>query len=73
MVKLASMPKSLADKLREAIRAEMAKGTSLREIARRADVTHTAIRRFADGNGGITLESAESLAKALGVKMEIKN
>jgi transcriptional regulator with XRE-family HTH domain len=59
------MQLSVAEQLREAIRAELAKGTSLREIARRADVAPSAISKFLSGKSCV-VETIEALAKALG-------
>lgn len=58
------LPASVSKSLRDAILAEIAKGESLRSIARRADVAHTIVAKFAKG-GDIRLSSAEALAIAV--------
>ncbi len=62
--------KPVADQLRALIQAELNKGTSLREIARRADVAAPVVSRLMQGKT-VTMETAESLAKALGKKLRI--
>ena len=57
--------KTVADQLRALIEAELKKGTSLREIARRADLSPSLIVKLSQGSS-IKIESAEALAKALG-------
>jgi hypothetical protein len=69
---MTKMPKSLADKLREAIRAELAKGRTLNEIAKTADVKHSVTWRFMnDPNKTLTLETANALAKSVGIKLTL--
>ena len=58
-------PPDLAEQLRSLIQAELDKGTSLREIARRADVAPSAISAFLRGKT-LVLETAAALAKAIG-------
>lgn len=60
-------PKPIADQLREAIKAS---GRSFRDLAKAADLPHTSVTRFAQGSG-ITLDSAEALAKALGIRLTV--
>lgn len=55
-------PKPIAEQLREAIAAS---GLSLREVARRADVSPPIVSKFMLG-GNINLTSAEAISKALG-------
>ena len=57
--------KTVADQLRALIEAELKTGTSLREIARRADVAPSVLVNLSKGKT-VTIETAESLAKALG-------
>ncbi len=58
-------PQSIAEQLREAIRAS---GLSMREIALRADSNAMSLSKFMRG-GSIKLETAEAIARALGVKV----
>jgi DNA-binding phage protein len=62
------MPKSLSDKLREALAAAIASGRSMNQIARDADVNVAVVHKFHHG-GNINLESAEKLAAALKVSL----
>jgi hypothetical protein len=62
------MPKTVADKLRAAIQAELDRGTSLREIARRADVAPGVVQKFMSGKS-CTLESAEAMGAAVGFRL----
>lgn len=63
---------SVADHLREAIKAEMAKGRSLNEIAKLADVSYNSVHRFVNVPGKtLYIESVEALAVAVGLKVSI--
>lgn len=55
--------------LREAIRKS---DLELPEIARRADVPYTSLYRFMNKGGSLRLETAESIAVALGVTLTLK-
>ena len=57
--------KPIADQLRAMIQAELDKGTSLREVARRAEIDATALSRFMAGKS-IYVETADALARAFG-------
>jgi predicted transcriptional regulator len=62
------MPKTLADKLRAAVQAEIDTGRSLRDIAKAADVTAPVITKFMQGSD-IRISTVEALAKAVGVEI----
>lgn len=56
--------------LQEALRAAVRRsGLSRRELARRAGVGVGAVSRLADGERGVTLDTAERLAKVLGLAL----
>ena len=55
----------VADQLRALIKAELDRGVSLREVARRADVSPSRLSAFMKGTG-LNIETAEALAKAIG-------
>ena len=63
---MTTTPLSIAEQLRTAIRES---GMSYRQLADKADVSNPLIAQFMTRpNKTITLESAEKLAKALGIK-----
>lgn len=62
-----STPQPIADKLRDLIAKS---GRSLRDVSKEADVTYSALHRFM-GGGGISLETADALAKAMGKKLSL--
>jgi DNA-binding phage protein len=62
-------PRKIAVQLREAIRKS---GLELPEIARRADVPYTSVYRFTNKEGSLRLETAESIATALGIALTLK-
>ncbi len=71
-MKLSLMPsrKTVADQLRDLIQAELNKGNTLREIARRADVAPSVLVNLAKGKS-VMIETAEALGKALGKTLRL--
>ena len=63
-------PKPIADQLRALIQAELDKGTSMSEIARRANVSIPVISRFM-GGGSLYLESLDAIVTALNKRIRI--
>jgi DNA-binding phage protein len=63
-----SAPKDIAGLLRRAIRDSK---RSINGIATEADVSEGVLRRFMDG-GGITLATAQALATALGMRLDLR-
>lgn len=63
-------PKPIADQLREAIKAS---GMSVKELATKADIAYSAVHGFVNNpNKRLQLETAEALAKAIGLEMAIR-
>lgn len=63
-------PPSIAEQLRAAIAAS---GRSARELAKAADVSNSLVTRFMNEPGKtINVDTAESLAKALGMHLLLK-
>lgn len=66
---MARMPKSLADKLREAIRAS---GMTYQEIAEKADVGKQTIAQFMSNPAkDLNMKTAEAIARAVGKPIEL--
>jgi len=62
-------PERLSDQLRRII-AES--GLSRYELARRSGVEQSALSRFVNGQRGLTTESLDRLAEALGLELTVK-
>lgn len=63
------MNSTLSATLKAAIQAELRRGVSLRELARRAEIPAPCLSRFMAGARDLSLETAERLAGALGLAL----
>jgi transcriptional regulator with XRE-family HTH domain len=63
--------KSITDELRAAIRAAEKRGITRYQIAKESGVRHSAIGRIAIGENIPRLDTAEKIAKAIGLRLTI--
>lgn len=65
-------PKTVTDQLRDAVRLAIKNGRTLNEIAVTADISHSVAWNFMNNpSKTLTLETAHSLAKSLGIVIKI--
>ncbi len=67
--RLSGGPDSLSEALRRAIRAS---GKSLYQIAKESDVSQIVISRFLSGQRDIRMATADKLAEALGITLQVR-
>lgn len=61
----------ILERIRDAIARAQAEGTKLFAIARAAGIAPSALTRLMKGERGVSLETAERLCAALGLKLDV--